>query len=205
MEQLSEASPIGPASRVSATVSSSGGATSGSRFSVLHGRGNVDYALRTVQQSLVHFSSMADAKANSMLTICSIVVTVSITQWQHTLLRPPMMVLSAFGFVALVLAICVVKPSLGKRRASRGRVGPGGPVLNLLFFPHFAQLTADEFLDAFDERLQPDHGLYEMILRDIHGQGVALARRKYRLLAYSYITFLIGLGLAGALLAYQSF
>ena len=42
------------------------------RFSEIPSRGTVDYALRTVQQGLTHFSAMADAKANILITVCAL-------------------------------------------------------------------------------------------------------------------------------------
>jgi hypothetical protein len=50
------------------------------RFSEIPSRGTVDYALRTVQQGLTHFSAMADAKANILITVCALVFTVGLTQ-----------------------------------------------------------------------------------------------------------------------------
>jgi hypothetical protein len=175
------------------------------RFTRIRGRGNVDYALRTVQQSLVHFSSMADAKANIMLTVCSIVVTLSVTQWDSPFLRAPMIALSSFSLVALVLAVLAAKPALRLPRGADGRPDPRSPGFNLFFFSHYSQLTCEEYLDAMDEMLSRDSGLYETIVRDIYGQGLVLARKKYRLLGFSYLGFLSGLGVSAAILVFRSF
>jgi hypothetical protein len=174
------------------------------RFANMRSRANVDYALRTLQQSLVHFSSMADAKANIMLTVCSIVVTVSVTQWNTAYLRAPMIALSAFALVALVLAVFAAKPAVHIPRGVNGRVDPRAPGLNLLFFSHFSSLSCEEYLDAMDEMLSQEFGLYESILRDIYNQGFILARKKYRLLGYSYLSFLAGLVFSVAILIFQS-
>jgi hypothetical protein len=174
------------------------------RFSNISGPGNVDYALRTVQQGLVHFSSMADAKANIMITVCSIVVTVSLTQWNNAFLRAPMIVLAAFGLAALSFAVLSVKPAFSTKGRVDERVDPHAPGFNLLFFGHFSQLSPDQYLDAMDTMLSRQSALYETIIRDMHAQGVVLARKKYRLLGYSYLSFLLGLGASTAILILQS-
>jgi hypothetical protein len=174
------------------------------RFSNIRGRGNVDYALRTVQQSLVHFSAMADAKANIMLTVCSIVVTLSVTQWDTPFLRAPMIALSTFALAALVLAVLAAKPAFNFPRRANGWVDARSPGFNLFFFSHYARLTCEEYLEAMDEMLSRDSGLYDTIVRDIYGQGVVLARKKYRLLGFSYLSFLLGLGVSAIIMVFQA-
>jgi hypothetical protein len=64
---------------------------------------------------------------------------------------------------------------------------------------HFSTLPLDDYLDEMDALLGDLPRFYETIVRDIYGQGLALGRKKYRLLRWSYSMLLVGVG--GALLA----
>ncbi len=162
------------------------------RFTRIAERSTVDYALRTVQQSLVHFSSMADAKANIVSTVSALVFTVGLTRVGDPELGLPILALLAGALSALVLAILCVLPG----RYVPVSVERGNP----LFFLHYGTTPVEAYLDRMDGVLQDLPLVYETILRDIHGQGAALTRRKYRMLRWSYGALLTGFG-ASALLA----
>jgi hypothetical protein len=162
-------------------------------FTAVQARASVDNAIRTLQQTLVQFSAMADAKANMMLTVCSIVLTISVTQLNSPLLRWPFAGLTVLTMVALLLAILAVLPA----GTGAGRTpAPDSPSFNPLFFGHFATLARDEFGTRMAEVMSGDPQLYEALVYDIYGQGVVLARKKYRLLRLSYLSFLTGVVLA---------
>ena len=66
---------------------------------------------------------------------------------------------------------------------------------NILFFGRFSQMDEDEFIEAVKARLRTEEDLYETMLRDTYQNGIVLARRKYRYLAYAYRLFVVGLTL----------
>jgi hypothetical protein len=98
-----------------------------------------------MQASMVAFSTMADTKANIMITVCSIVLTIGVTQFSSPLLRWPLVLLTVSTFLALFLSILAVLPSAKYPRRPDGSTGPGVPGFNPLFFGHFAHLTRDRF------------------------------------------------------------
>jgi hypothetical protein len=173
------------------------------RFEKIASPQTVDYALRTVQQGLVHFSAMADAKANILITICALLFSVGLTQLEQEEIRTPLLTLLATAVVSLVLAILAVVPR-SVSPAPPGRRETGRPPFNPLFFMHISTLDADAYLDEMDALMSNRPGFYEAILRDIYGQGVALANRKYRLLRWSYTVLLAGIGAALLLVLAQS-
>ena len=104
----------------------------------------------------------------------------------------PLAILATFSFLSALLAISAVLPRVGKAPpAARDGEDRG----NLLFFGHFAQMGEDEFIAAIKARLRTEEDLYEVMLRDTWQNGVVLARRKYRYLAYAYRLFVVGLTL----------
>ena len=117
----------------------------GVTFAHLRSSQTVDYAFTIMQASMVAFSTMADTKANIMITVCSIVLTIGVTQFSSPLLRWPLVLLTLCTFLALFLAILAVLPSAKYPRRPDGTTGPDVPGFNPLFFGHFAHLTRDRF------------------------------------------------------------
>jgi hypothetical protein len=152
-----------------------------------------DNVLRTVQQTQVQFSAMADTKASIMITVCSIVLTVGITRFQDPILRWPLVGLTVCTLFALLFAILAVLPSLRYPRDGAGEVDVLSPGFNLLFFGHFSHLSRDRFESLLDSMMRDEAEIYRMIARDLYGQGVVLGQKKYRMLRYSYVVFLLGI------------
>ena len=166
------------------------------RFTLIAQHSTADYVLRTIQQSLANFSSMADAKANIVITVSALVFTIALTRIADPEMQLPLLALLAGAIGALVLAIlCVLPGRYVPVDAERG---------NPLFFMHYGTIPVEAYLDRMDRLLRDLPGFYDAIVRDIHGQGVALARRKYRLLRWSYGALLGGFGLSGTIAAAQS-
>ena len=166
------------------------------RFADVMGRNTLDYALRTVQQTQNDMSSLADTKASIMITVCSIVLTIGISRFDSPSLRWPLALLTGSILVALLCAVLAVLPSFGAPHRQDGSVDIDAPWFNLLFFGHFTELPRDRFEDMLAELARDDARIYGMLARDIYGQGMVLARKKYRLLRWSYLVFFAGISAA---------
>ena len=173
-------------------------------FEALVPSASIDNAFLTLQQTQAHFSSMADAKANLMITISSVVISVSLTQLRKEAFFLPLVVLDAFTAAALISALLCVLPWRSTPRLRDGRVDVASPSFNPLFFLHFQHLSLAEFEDELVKRLRDTGALYRSLARDIYGQGVVLARSKYRFLRFSYLAFVAGLLASAATLIGQS-
>ena len=165
-------------------------------FDVIGSRSGIDYALRTVQQSQVQFSLMADNKANIMITVCSLVLSASITQLHRSTVLVPLLVLDVFTAIALVCALFCVLPSRRGPPMRKGEVDVEHPGFNPLFFLHFHALSPDAYERELEKRFESSGELYRSLARDIHAGGRVLAESKYRWLRWSYFAFIAGL-LAG--------
>ena len=162
-------------------------------FSRIPERNTGDAMLRTAQQHHVALSSMADTKANIIITVSSIVLTLSLGRIGDPALRPAVQTLAVFTLISLFFAILAVLP---KHRSLD--VGASGfpPGFNLLFFGHFAELPRERFLREVADAMKPDGSVYETMANDLYSIGWYLAHRKYRYLRYSYLFFLAGFVLA---------
>jgi hypothetical protein len=162
-------------------------------FAQVPERNTGDALLRTAQQHHVALSSMADTKANIIITVSSIVLTLSLGRIGDPDLRSSVITLAVFTLIALLLAILAVLP---KHRALKldGETLPRD--FNLLFFGHFAELPRERFLGEVARSMKADGSVYLTMANDLYSIGWYLAHRKYRYLRYSYLFFLAGFVLA---------
>jgi len=159
-------------------------------FAAVPERNTGDVILRTTQQHHVQLSVMADTKANILITVSSIILTLILGKMTDPNLRAAMVTLAAFIFTALLLAVITVLPKYRPIRVAEGQPLP--PNFNLLFFGHFSELPKDRFLLQMAEERKVDGSVYETMARDIYGMGYYLAHFKYRFLRLSYLFFLGG-------------
>jgi len=156
-------------------------------------RNTGDAILRTTQQHHVSLSTMADTKANIIITVSSIVLTLSIGKLDQPELRTSVIVLMGFTLLALLLAILAVLPKYRPFRLTTVELPPN---FNLLFFGHFAELTRERYLAEIARTMKPDGSIYSAMANDIYSLGYYLAHHKYRYLRLSYLCFLAGFMLA---------
>jgi hypothetical protein len=165
-------------------------------FAEIPERGTTDNLLRTAQQHHVALSSMADTKANIVITMSSIVLTLTMARLNDPDLRTAALILGAFTLLALLLAILAVLP-----KYQPPKLNPDGSLpahFNLLFFGHFGQLSRERYLEEVAHALARDGSPYATWTADIYSLGVYLAHYKYRYLRLSYLFFLSGFVLACA-------
>lgn len=159
-------------------------------FSDVPPRNTADYMLRTAQQHHAQISSMADRKANILITVSSIVLTLALGRANDPSLHPALGVLALFTLAALFLAVFAILPRVDRFHGLEDRDLPAG--FNLLFFGHFSQLSRERFRREMGAVLEQDATVYSTIVDDLYGLGSYLYRRKYRLLRWSYLSLLTG-------------
>jgi hypothetical protein len=158
-------------------------------------RNTGDNVLRTAQQHHVQLSMMADVKANIIITVSSIVMTLTIGRLNDPDLRLSALTLLVFTMMALMLAILAVLPKYRPLRLrSPDQTLPAQ--FNLLFFGHFAELSRERFLAEIAAGMKADGRVYDLMARDLYSLGFYLAHYKYRFLRLAYLFFLAGFILA---------
>lgn len=159
------------------------------RFSGVKGRTTVDYLMRTAQQHHVQISVMADTKANILITVSSIILTLALSQLGDSRMRSALLTLCGFTLLSLVLAILAILPKFKRVEVGQGELPPG---FNLLFFGHFTAIDRDRFLDEMEKVLETDTRAYDTLARDLYSIGEYLDRWKYRYLRWAYVALLAG-------------
>ena len=162
----------------------------GRAYAAVPERNTGDVLLRTMQQHHVALSTMADTKANILITVSSIILTLVLGKMNEPVLRGAMLTLAGFVLIALLLAVVSILPKYRPLRIEKDAVLPAN--FNLLFFGHFAELPRERYLAEVARTLQPNGSIYAAMANDIYSLGTYLANHKYRYLRLSYICFLTG-------------
>jgi len=153
----------------------------------------VDNILRVNHGNQMRLGLMADAKANIMITVASVVFSVAIANLDNELVKWPLLTFAFGCFFALLFAIFAIIPKTDYPKDVTGDIDRKSPFFNPLFFGHFAHLPIDEYKDDYAETLMTDDSVYNAMAGDIYGQGKVLALRKYKFLKWSYMSFLLGM------------
>lgn len=166
------------------------------------GRG-VDTLYRTTFRNHINLSQIADGKANMMISINTIVLSILIAASgagfsflgnalaQDFYLLLPLLLLLCSSLTALVFAVFSAKPTITNFKLPKKNPSE----FNLLFFGNFLQLPKDGFVNYLSDLKRDQNRLYDDMARDLYQLGIVL-RKKYRLLSLSYNIFVGGLILA---------
>jgi len=155
----------------------------------------INYLLQQTRVHHMQLSSMADLKANMLITMSSIVVTLAVPRVMGDgVLYWPLMMLIAFSLITIVLAAYAVMPKLPFwRRGKPSAPDVGSSHFNLLFFGDFGGMSYTQFTAEMEAVLNEPSRVYEVQVREIYILGTFLAHTKYRYLRLAYVTFICGL------------
>jgi predicted metal-dependent HD superfamily phosphohydrolase len=158
------------------------------------GRG-VETMYRTTYRTHVNLSSIADNKANIMLSINAIIISIVVSSLvprfsDNPRLILPTILLLAVCLSALVFAILSTRPKVTEGRVTRENIERKNS--NLLFFGNFYNMELEDFHWGMMEMIRDSDFLYSSMTRDLYYLGVVLAK-KYKYLRICYGIFMYGL------------
>ena len=158
------------------------------------GRG-VETMFRTAYRTHLELSTLADTKANIMISINGIIIsiivaTVSSTVADNASLLLPAAVLLLTCMGSLVFAILAARPRISSEVVDPEEVRSGKR--NILFFGNFVHMPEDEFVEGIQDLMRRKDDLYDTMSRDLYSLGSVLAR-KYQLIRTAYNIFMVGL------------
>ena len=157
----------------------------------------VDNILRINHGNQMRLGLMADAKANIMITVSSIVFSVTIANLDNEVMKWPLLTFACGCFCTLLFAIFAIIPKTNYPKVKGSEeIDRDSPWFNPLFFGHFAHLPIEEYKEDYAQTLMTDDKVYDALAGDIYGQGKVLALSKYKYLKWSYNSFLIGMSVA---------
>src|SRR5689334_6230893 len=166
-------------------------------------RQQLDHMLRQTRNNLVAFSQMADTKAQILLSLSSVLLSLSLTQIHEPRLSLPIAGLDIFLLITIYLALMTVigKVSVFNRRKHSVNDRDYSP----LFFGNYGELPYDEYAKHFEEVMNDSDATYEVMVKDIYYAGTYLLKTKYKYMRLAYLFFMTGLIVSCTLYFVQNF
>ena len=156
----------------------------------------VDTLFRVTLNNHTRLSDIADSKANILLSVNAIVISIALSTLIPKLATPkneylllPSIVMLFSSVVSIVFAILATKPNVNYESFNEEDVKQ--KKVNLLFFGNFYQMSLESYEEAMQELMKDRDYLYNSLTRDLYFLGKVL-ERKYRLLSITYTIFMIG-------------
>ena len=158
----------------------------------------ISTVFRIVAQSQNNLSQMADSKANILISVNAIVLSVIIgTIFDNLLTDPnlqiPVMMIVTVCVLAIVFGILATRPNVTSGTFTKEDIA--NKKTNLLFFGNFHKMGYPDYDWAMTELLADKNYLYSSMIKDTYFLGIVLAN-KYRYLRIAYNIFMYGLILA---------
>ena len=160
---------------------------------------HLDQMIRQTRAHHVTLSSMADRKANMMLTIASLMIPLS-TGFLYDQ-RSHLAAVSLIGFCVLTILMAAVAamPKLNAGKKVDATLDLQKTSFNLLFFGSFAGMSYDDYRNAMETMMNDSNSVYEAQIREIYTMGQYLFQKKYRFVQFSYLSFIAGIIISSAI------
>jgi predicted metal-dependent HD superfamily phosphohydrolase len=150
---------------------------------------------RIMSESHNNLSQMADSKANIMISVNTIVISIMVSvllgklQFYPEFIIPTI-ILVGVCLTAVIFAILATRPNISGGTFTREDIQ--NKKINLLFFGNFYNMQLPDYDWAMKEMMKDKDYLYGSMIKDIYFLGVVLSR-KYKFLRWSYSVFMYGL------------
>jgi hypothetical protein len=155
----------------------------------------VETLFRSAYRVQMDLTGLADNKANMMISINGIIISIILAAVAPKLDANPWLLVPSTIFllgtlVSIIYAILAARPrvhsvpiTLKDLEHSNG---------NILFFGDFADLSQDDFTAGMIDLIQDKNVVYETMIRNLYGLGSVL-KKKFALLKVAYTAFMIAL------------
>ena len=169
------------------------------------GRG-IDTMYRTAFRNHINLSRIADDKANMMISINTIILSILIAIsgaglsffeelfFSSPEFLAPIIILLLSSLTAVIFAVFSARPKVTEYRIKKRKLLESKEA-SLLYFGNFLKIEKSDFIRYLSEMKMDQDSLYDDLARDLYDLGQVL-HRKYLLLTISYNTFIGGLALA---------
>jgi len=151
--------------------------------------------LRLTSSNHIQLSEMADSKANILISVNAIIISVILSVLLRKLqtdpyLTIPTIIFLAFSVVTIVTSILAVRPKLNSGTFLDEDIA--NKKTNLLFFGNFHKMEQAEYEGAMRTMMTDPDYLYSSIIQDIYHLGTVLGK-KYKLIRLAYNIFMFGI------------
>ena len=157
----------------------------------------VETMFRVALKNHMTLSNIADTKANILLSVNAIIISLALSNLLPKLDNPsnahlliPTIIFVIFTVISIVLSIIATRPNITGGKFTKQDVA--NKKVNLLFFGNFHQMKLEDFEWGISEMMEDKEYLYGSLTKDLYFLGLVL-NRKYKILRITYTVFMIGI------------
>lgn len=152
---------------------------------------------RVTMRNHLKLSDIADTKANILLSVNAIIISLVLANLIPKLDNPsnnyliyPTIIFIVFSTISMVLSILATRPNVTRGEFTKEDVYNHD--VNLLFFGNFHKMKLQEYEWAIQELIKDQEYVYNSLIKDLYFLGKVLDR-KYRILRLTYTIFMTGI------------
>ncbi|MEP6846843.1 MAG: Pycsar system effector family protein [Panacibacter sp.] len=151
--------------------------------------------LRLTSENHLKLSDMADHKANILISVNAIIISVILGVLLRKLQEEPYLTIPTVIFLisavtTIIISILATRPKISEGTFTSEDIAQ--KKTNLLFFGNFHKATYEQYNAAMRQLMLDTDYLYGSLIKDIYFLGVVLGR-KYKLIRIAYNIFMIGI------------
>jgi len=157
----------------------------------------VETMFRVTLKNHITLSDIADTKANILLSVNAIIVSLVLSNLVSKLdnasnkhLIWPTVIFVIFTIASMILSVLATRPNVTSGKFNKEDVK--NKKVNLLFFGNFHKMSLPDFEWAMGQMMQDRDYLYSSMKKDLYFLGLVLDR-KYKILRLTYSVFMIGI------------
>lgn len=157
----------------------------------------IETMFRVALRNHITLSDIADTKANILLSVNAIIISMTLSTLIPKLDNPsnhylviPSLIFILFTVTSIVLSVMATRPNVTQGEFTKEDVA--NKKVNLLFFGNFHKMKLPDFEWAMEEMMKDRDYLYGSLTKDLYFLGLVL-NRKYKLLRITYTVFMIGI------------
>lgn len=158
---------------------------------------SVQTMYRVALRNHINLSSIADTKANILLSVNAIIVSVALSNLIPKLDNPsnyylvvPTSIFLIFSVASIVMSVLATRPNVTDVMFTQQDLAE--KKVNLLFFGNFHKMRLEDYEDAMLDMVKDKEHLHRALTKDLYYLGKVL-HRKYKLLRNTYTIFVIGI------------
>lgn len=152
---------------------------------------------RTSLRNHIKLSDIADTKANILLSVNAIIISLMLSTLfakfdnpANQFLIVPTIILMLSSIISMILSIIATRPNITSGEFTKEDVE--NRKVNLTFFGNFHKMKLEDFEWAINELLKDKDYVYSSLTKDLYFLGKVLDR-KYRILRVTYTIFMTGM------------
>ncbi len=157
----------------------------------------IETMFRVTLKNHITLSNIADTKANILLSVNAIIVSLVLSNLVSKLDNPsnnylvwPTVIFVFFTVISIILSILATRPNVTSGKFTKDDVA--NKKVNLLFFGNFHKMSLGDFEWAMGEMMKDRDYLYSSMKKDLYFLGKVLDR-KYKILRLTYAVFMFGI------------